>query len=44
MWRVFSVYEALAKRARGFDMNLLYHNRSRKPEVEEQLGIQYIVK
>jgi glyoxylate reductase len=36
--------EALAKRARGFDMNILYHNRSRKPEVEEQLGIQYVGK
>lgn len=36
--------EALAKRARGFDMNLLYHNRSRKPDVEEQLGIQYVSK
>jgi glyoxylate reductase len=33
--------EALAKRARGFDMNILYHNRSRKLEAEEQLGIQY---
>jgi glyoxylate reductase len=36
--------EALAKRARGFDMNILYHNRSRKPDVEEQLGIQYVGK
>jgi glyoxylate reductase len=33
--------EALAKRARGFDMKIIYHNRSRKPEAEEQLGIQY---
>lgn len=36
--------EALAKRARGFDMKILYHNRSRKIEVEEQLGIQYVDK
>jgi glyoxylate reductase len=36
--------EALAKRARGFDMNILYHNRSRKVEAEEQLGIQYVDK
>jgi glyoxylate reductase len=36
--------EALAKRARGFDMNLYYHNRSRKPEAEERLGIQYVEK
>ncbi|MEH7013324.1 D-glycerate dehydrogenase [Neobacillus niacini] len=33
--------EALAKRARGFDMKILYHNRSRKLEAEEQLDIQY---
>jgi glyoxylate reductase len=33
--------EALAKRARGFDMKILYHNRSRNSEAEEQLGIQY---
>lgn len=33
--------EALVKRAKGFDMNVLYHNRSRKPEVERELGIQY---
>ncbi|MEI4791054.1 D-glycerate dehydrogenase [Bacillus sp. FJAT-53060] len=31
----------LAKRATGFDMKVLYHNRSRKPEVEEQLGVTY---
>ncbi|MBP2239846.1 glyoxylate reductase [Cytobacillus eiseniae] len=33
--------EALAKRAKGFNMNILYHNRNRKPEVEVALGIQY---
>lgn len=33
--------EALAKRAKGFDMKLLYHNRSRKYEIEETLGVQY---
>ncbi|TDF99655.1 2-hydroxyacid dehydrogenase [Paenibacillus piri] len=34
--------EAIAKRAsRGFDMNVLYYNRSRKPEAEEQYGVQY---
>jgi glyoxylate reductase len=36
--------EALAKRARGFDMKILYHNRSRKPEAEKELGIQYVDK
>jgi glyoxylate reductase len=33
--------EAIAKRAAGFDMNVLYCNRSRKPEVEKTLGIAY---
>lgn len=33
--------EALAKRAKGFEMNVLYHNRNRKPEIEEQIGLQY---
>ncbi|MEH7745722.1 D-glycerate dehydrogenase [Neobacillus drentensis] len=33
--------EALVKRAKGFDMNVLYHNRTRKLEKEEQLGIHY---
>ncbi|MGM0845850.1 MAG: 2-hydroxyacid dehydrogenase [Bacillota bacterium] len=36
-----SIGEAFAKRAKGFDMNILYHNRSRKPEAEEALGAQY---
>ncbi|MFB3161048.1 D-glycerate dehydrogenase [Neobacillus sp. 179-J 1A1 HS] len=36
--------EALARRASGFDMKVYYHNRSRKPEVEEQLGIEYVDK
>lgn len=33
--------EALAKRATGFEMKILYHNRSRKRDVEEKLGIEY---
>ncbi|NDL68406.1 2-hydroxyacid dehydrogenase [Anaerotalea alkaliphila] len=34
--------EALARRARfGFDMEVLYHNRNRKPEVEKALGVRY---
>jgi glyoxylate reductase len=36
--------EALARRARGFDMKVYYHNRSRKVEVEEVLGIEYAEK
>lgn len=33
--------EALAKRAKGFNMKLLYHNRSRKQEVESNLGVEF---
>ncbi|CDQ21295.1 glyoxylate reductase [Halobacillus karajensis] len=33
--------EAVAKRAKGFGMKVLYHNRSRKKEVEENLGAIY---
>ncbi|MFC0274381.1 2-hydroxyacid dehydrogenase [Metabacillus herbersteinensis] len=33
--------EALAKRAAGFNMKLLYHNRSRKEELEQELGLSY---
>jgi glyoxylate reductase len=33
--------EAVARRAKGFDMNILYHNRSRKPEAEKKLGAVY---
>lgn len=34
--------EALVKRAKGFDMNVLYHNRTRKQEKEQELGIHYV--
>lgn len=33
--------KAVAKRASGFSMNILYHNRSRHAEAEEQLGAEY---
>lgn len=34
--------ETVARRAKfGFDMDVLYYNRSRKPDVEEQLGVTY---
>ncbi|MBR7553576.1 2-hydroxyacid dehydrogenase [Allobacillus sp. GCM10007491] len=36
-----SIGEAVAKRATGFDMNILYHNRNRKPKAEEKLGASY---
>ncbi|UZW14118.1 D-glycerate dehydrogenase [Clostridium pasteurianum] len=35
--------EAIAKRAKfGFDMNVFYHNRSRKLETEGNLGVKYL--
>lgn len=34
--------ETVAKRATGFDMEILYHNRSRKLEVEQAIGAQYV--
>lgn len=33
--------EAVARRAKGFDMNILYYNRNRKQETEESLSAQY---
>ena len=33
--------EALVRRAKGFNMNVLYYNRTRKPETEEAYGIRY---
>ena len=34
--------QALVKRAKGFDMNVIYYNRSRKPALEKDMGIQYM--
>jgi glyoxylate reductase len=33
--------EQVAKRARGFDMRVQYHNRNRRPDVEAKLGVEY---
>ena len=32
----------VAKRARGFDMKVLYHNRTRRPDVEQTLGVSHM--
>ena len=32
----------VARRARGFDMNILYHSRTRKHDLEEQLGLKWV--
>ncbi|WP_078555253.1 2-hydroxyacid dehydrogenase [Bacillus alkalicellulosilyticus] len=34
--------EAVARRAKGFGMKILYHNRSRKPDVERELDVEYV--
>jgi len=33
--------QQVARRALGFDMNVLYHNRRPRPDVERELGVQY---
>ncbi len=33
--------EGVARRARGFAMRILYHNRTRREDVEERLGVSY---
>ncbi len=33
--------EGVARRARGFDMDVFYHNRTRKPEAESMHGFRY---
>jgi glyoxylate reductase len=34
--------EQVARRARGFNMTILYHNRRRRPALEEYLGVCYV--
>jgi len=33
---------AVARRAHGFDMRLLYHSRTRRPEAEAELGLEFV--
>jgi glyoxylate reductase len=33
--------QAVARRARGFDMRILYNDPKRHPELEQELGVQY---
>jgi glyoxylate reductase len=32
----------VARRARGFDMTILYHNRQRRPDAEHDLGVRHV--
>lgn len=32
----------VARRAHGFDMTVLYHNRNRRPDTESALGVRYV--
>lgn len=36
-----NIGKEVAKRAKGFDMRVLYHNRKRNPEAEAALGVTY---
>jgi glyoxylate reductase len=36
-----AIGQAVARRARGFDMRVLYHSRTRRPELEAELGATY---
>jgi glyoxylate reductase len=36
--------EQVARRARAFDMRILYHNRQRRPAVEVALGARYVTR
>ena len=33
---------AVARRAKGFGMRVLYHNRNRRPEAEREIGAEYV--
>lgn len=37
-----NIGRAVAKRAAGFEMEILYHNRSRSEEAEQNLGARYV--
>ena len=34
--------QAVARRAKGFNMRILYYSRTRKPELERELGAQFV--
>lgn len=38
------VGQAIAKRALGFDMKVLYHNRRQRPNDEATLGVEYVTR
>ena len=36
-----TIGEAVARRALGFQMNVIYHNRRRRAQTEQELGVEY---
>jgi len=36
------IAQAVARRASGFDMTVLYHSRTRRPELEGKLGVRWV--
>lgn len=39
-----NIGKCLAKRAKGFDMNIIYHNRNRDIDFEKEIGATYVSK
>jgi glyoxylate reductase len=37
-----AIAEAVAKRAQGFEMDILYNSRTRKPDVEEKYSLEWV--
>ena len=33
---------SMAKRALGFEMKVIYYSRTRKPDLEEEYGLEYV--
>ncbi len=41
-WGAGRIAQAIARRALGFDLRIIYHNRSRKPDFERSLRARYV--
>ena len=42
IWGAGRIGQAIGRRASGFNMRIIYNNRSRKPEFEKETGAQYM--
>lgn len=42
-WKTLGIIgTAVARRAKGFDMKVIYYSRSRKEDVEKELGLKFV--